>query len=244
MQGLLAKPGRRAGILAADRKGPSRNPQERLLRGYLHKTSNSLCGIKGYASLIAGLGCQAADNARWAQKIILEIENMERIFQSVGDLASLQTQPAEPATLPEVLDQAWQAAVEAHPNLEILCGRIPAGQPLLPPADLGMVLREIFKNSAEGHDDTGVRTSVTIACTRAANGMLELRLQDDGPGIAAELLAQVREPFVTTKPGHLGIGLTRVDTVMDMYGLAWSLTSAPGQGSLVTLEAAAPGRES
>ena len=240
MQALLVKPARVGECPAADRKVQPRNPQERLLRGYLHKTSNSLCGIKGYASLIAGLGCQAADNARWARKIILEIENMERIFQSVGDLASLQIQPADPATLPDVLDQAWRSAAEAHPNLEILCGRIPADQPLLPPADLGMILREIFNNSAEGHGDKDVKATVTVSCARGALGRLELRLQDDGPGIAAALLAQVREPFVTTKPGHLGIGLTRVDTVMDMYGLAWSLTSEPGRGTLVTLEAAGP----
>lgn len=240
MQGLLAKPAE-AQVDPGTGHGPRpRNPQERLLRGYLHKTSNSLCGIKGYASLIAGLGCQAEDNARWARKIILEIENMERIFQSVGDLTALQTRPAEPATLAEVVAQAWQEAAEAHPDLEVLCGRIPCGQPLLPPADLGMILREIFRNCAESRSEAGVRTTATVSCFRDAQGTLELRVRDDGPGIGPELLAQVREPFITTKPGHLGIGLTRVETIMDMYGLAWSLTSDPGRGTVVTLEAAAP----
>ena len=41
----------------------------RLLRGYLHKTSNSLCGIKGYASLIAREGAGDGDQAAWAAKM-------------------------------------------------------------------------------------------------------------------------------------------------------------------------------
>ena len=62
---------------------------------------------------------------------------------------------------------------------------------------------------------------------------------DDGPGMALDLLAQAIDPFVTTRDGQLGIGLARVDTILDMYGLGWGLRSAPGLGTTVTLEVAA-----
>ncbi len=45
-------------------------------------------------------------------------------------------------------------------------------------------------------------------------------------------------PFVTTKEGHHGVGLTRVDTLMEMYGLDWKLESEAGRGTSIRLEVA------
>jgi len=43
---------------------------------------------------------------------------------------------------------------------------------------------------------------------RAMDDMVRIRISDDGPGIPAELAASVLEPFVTTKPHGIGLGLT------------------------------------
>ena len=80
---------------------------------------------------------------------------------------------------------------------------------------------------------------MAVTSTRTGpGGRLALRLRDDGPGIGAELLPQACDPFVTTKDGHLGVGLTRVQTLLEMYGLAWTLSSLPGKGTTATLEVA------
>ncbi|MBE0565569.1 MAG: ATP-binding protein [Krumholzibacteria bacterium] len=218
-------------------------PQGRLLRGYLHKTSNSLCGIKGYASLIAGEADLETGAARWARRIISEVERLERIFRSVGDL----TAPAAPRDwardLSQVVAEAVGEAAAARPELRIEAGPMPEADLLLPAADLKLVLRELLANAAEGRDGRRGAALVTVAAVRQPTGHVALTVRDDGPGMARELAAQAADPFVTTKGEHAGIGLTRVETLMDMYGLAWHLGSAPGQGTSVTLEvAAAAGR--
>jgi signal transduction histidine kinase len=43
---------------------------------------------------------------------------------------------------------------------------------------------------------------------RAADDMVLIRVSDDGPGIAAELVASVFDPFVTSKQNGTGLGLT------------------------------------
>lgn len=43
---------------------------------------------------------------------------------------------------------------------------------------------------------------------RAVEDMVRIRVTDDGPGIPAELVATVFEPFVTSKPHGTGLGLT------------------------------------
>ena len=215
--------------------GVRRDRRGRLLRGYLHKSSNSLCGIKGYASLIAG-GADAPGRATtWARKIIAEVERLETIYNSVRDMAfPVPTPGAGDIDLGLVVTDALDAAQLRHENLTIgetprTCGRLQ-----LPAGDLLQILAAVLDNSAESRDEP---VHVTADINRDGD-RVALVLSDDGPGMPPELLAQAIDPFVSTRDGHLGIGLARIDTIMDMHGLGWGLRSVPGQGTTVTLDVA------
>ena len=87
--------------------GARRDRRGRLLRGYLHKSSNSLCGIKGYASLIAGGTDTAGRATTWARKIIAEVEQLESIYHSVRDMAFPEPSPVhEGGQLAAVVEDA------------------------------------------------------------------------------------------------------------------------------------------
>ncbi len=208
----------------------------RLVHGYLHKTSNSLCGIKGYASLIAA-GGEDLRAAAWARKILDEVAQMELVYRSVQDIAF----PPRPAGAGGDLAEAVRGAVAAtqrrHPDLQARIALGPAGPLLLPARDLQLALEEILRNSAEAVVP-GARAAVVVVTRRAGPRRVALCVTDSGPGLPNGLLAEAAEPFVTTKPGHLGIGLARVDTLMEMYELPWSLENAPGTGARVVLEVA------
>ncbi len=216
--------------------GTGRDHRGRLLRGYLHKSSNSLCGIKGYASLIAGGAVGPTRATSWARKIIAEVERLEDIYRSVREMAF-----PEPGLdlgggqLASVVQDAATAAEARHGNLTVLHDELCDGRLLLPSGDLMQVLSAILDNSAESRPGP-VMVSIEVA---EEDGCLLLSATDDGPGMAYDLLAQALDPFVTTRQGHLGIGLARVDTILDMHGLGWGLRSLPGQGTTVTLEVAA-----
>ncbi len=217
--------------------GPA-NGAERLLRSYLHKTSNSLCGIKGYASLIASPDQDVAKRAAWAEKIIREVETMEAIYRSVHDLTAPRRHPDVGVDLPRLLDDVFAVCERRCPGLQVMCGRMASGRILLPKGDLCLVLTELLLNAHEGPDGAARDVRVEVTAALQPTGRLALRLRDDGAGIDGALLAQACDPFVTTKDGHLGVGLTRVQTLMEMYGLAWTLVSTPGMGTTVTLEVA------
>jgi len=206
----------------------------KLLRGYLHKTSNSLCGIKGYASLIVATDSSEEGASRWARKILTEIERMEEIFRSVGDLTHGTTPFRSGCDLQGVLDRAISIVSSNNSGLQVQTSNLPAGQLLLPEADLQLVLNEILQNSADASSSAFVKISAQVEIT----GRVVLCLADDGPGMTPELLKQATDPFVTTRDDHHGVGLTRVETILDMHGLAWSLTSNPATGTTVTLEVA------
>ncbi len=221
------------------RTEPDGGHDRRLLHGYLHKTSNTLCGIKGYASLIAAPDLALADPAHWARKIITEVEKMEEIFRSVGDLTAPRRHPDVGVDLPGLLADVFSVCEDKCPGLRVLSGRLPHGELLLPRADLCLVLTEVLCNASEGRRGTPAPVTVTVTATTQPTGRVALTLQDNGPGIEPDLIKQVTTPFLTTKENHVGVGLTRVETLLDMYGLAWALHSRPGEGTAVTVEVAA-----
>jgi signal transduction histidine kinase len=70
-----------------------------------------------------------------------------------------------------------------------------------------------------------------------------LAVEDEGPGIPPEMLAQVEEPFFTTKPGGTGLGLSICRSLAWENGGRLSIHSTPGRGTVVRVSfpAAAPG---
>jgi signal transduction histidine kinase len=67
--------------------------------------------------------------------------------------------------------------------------------------------------------------------------MVEVRIQDDGCGIAPEHLHQVFDPFFTTKKRGqgTGLGLTVVAQIVRNHGGRVEIDSEPGRGTCVTL---------
>lgn len=66
---------------------------------------------------------------------------------------------------------------------------------------------------------------------------VSISVQDDGPGMSADIMQRIFEPFFTTKPvgQGTGLGLAVVHGVMRNHGGAVDVSSQPGQGSCFTL---------
>jgi signal transduction histidine kinase len=62
-----------------------------------------------------------------------------------------------------------------------------------------------------------------------------LAVQDTGTGMDPGTLERALESFYTTRPEGSGLGLAFVRRVVEAHGGELSLTSAPGEGTLVTL---------
>ncbi|HEX4601882.1 MAG TPA: HAMP domain-containing sensor histidine kinase, partial [Gemmatimonadales bacterium] len=82
------------------------------------------------------------------------------------------------------------------------------GDPVL----LEWALEAVVKNAIDALSGRGGRIDVTVAAlTRAAR----VSVRDDGPGVAAEVRAQLFEPGVSTKPGGWGIGLALARRIVE-----------------------------
>jgi PAS domain S-box-containing protein len=89
---------------------------------------------------------------------------------------------------------------------------------------------------------TQPRGHITVTATRTASS-IAVTVSDDGPGIAAELLSCIFDPFVQGEPtlhraeGGLGLGLSLVRSLTELHGGTVSASSdGPGRGAHFTIE--------
>ncbi|MBJ7330586.1 MAG: histidine kinase [Solirubrobacteraceae bacterium] len=96
-------------------------------------------------------------------------------------------------------------------------------------SELNQVWTNLLHNAIQALGDTG---TITVS-TRPWNGDgVSVVIEDDGPGIPAELQRQVFDPFFTTKPVGEGTGLgldTARRIVVDRHQGEMSLESQPGR---------------
>ena len=72
------------------------------------------------------------------------------------------------------------------------------------------------------------RRALTIT-TRMSSGMVEIAVADTGPGLAPEIAARLFQPFLTTKPDGLGIGLSVCRSIVEIHrGGLWAEANPQG----------------
>jgi PAS domain S-box-containing protein len=130
--------------------------------------------------------------------------------------------------------EARNAAVDLVP---VVAADLPAV--LADPIQIQQVLLNLVRNAVEAivAGASPVRT-VRIETARGEPGYVAIRVTDAGPGLAPELLEKVFEPFYTTKPDGIGIGLALSRSIADAHGGRLWASAAAGGG--VTFHLALP----
>jgi len=103
------------------------------------------------------------------------------------------------------------------------------------PGHLNQALLNVVMNALQAVDPKG---HVGISVSTGENEVM-IAVRDSGCGIPPEILSRVFDPFFTTKPVGSGTGLGLSITyqiIHDMHGGSIAIESAPGKGTVVTLQ--------
>ncbi|WP_415713802.1 ATP-binding protein [Maridesulfovibrio sp.] len=120
---------------------------------------------------------------------------------------------------------------------EIICSR----------TEIEQVLFNIFKNSAQAmHDDDGGAVAPHIYIRTRSNGSnIVIEIEDNGPGMGAEVRKRIFEPFYTTKPSGVGTGLglsVSYFIITQNHGGTFTVSSEPGRGARFSITLPVQGR--
>jgi two-component system sensor kinase FixL len=88
------------------------------------------------------------------------------------------------------------------------------------------VLTNLIRNAVEAMRDSPIK-ELTVA-TRYADGELEVTVTDTGHGIPEEVATRLFQPFVSSKSGGMGVGLSISRRILHSHG--GDISAAPGPG--------------
>jgi signal transduction histidine kinase len=98
-----------------------------------------------------------------------------------------------------------------------------------------LVIRNLLANAAEALDkNSGEEKRIRVRLQRADAERLSLVIADTGPGLKADMLERVFEPFVSGKPTGMGLGLAISRAIAEAHGGALEArTAAHGEFQLL-----------
>jgi two-component system sensor histidine kinase PilS (NtrC family) len=216
----------------------------RLTASIAHEVRNPLSAINQAAQLLEEDGAVAPEGTRLLGMIRNNAKRIDRIVGEVLQLNRRDRQQPEVITFAEFMRSLIEEIVPAE-NMP------PGGVVMQIPDDLLIIfdrghLNQIVWNLVRNAWQHCQKKEGSIHIAARAGYMGDAvicELNDDGPGIPAELRPQIFEPFFTTRPGGTGLGLYIARELADANGAALELLpKGPGAHFRMTLKRAlAPG---
>ncbi|MBE3638861.1 sensor histidine kinase, partial [Mangrovicoccus algicola] len=209
----------------------------RMSAAIVHEVSQPLAAME--ATLTAaefGLSRAPEQTAARLQSARGQIRRMQRMTRHLKNFSRQEAAPLSPVPVAEV---ARSALALARPQADAAGIQLdfspPAGDPMVNAghARLEQVLVNLLHNAiAAVEPGDGV---VTLAIRQTARNLV-LSVRDTGPGIPAELLPRVTEPFFSAHGGEgLGLGLAICFEVVQQFGGRLEIRSDPGAGAEVSV---------
>jgi two-component system sensor kinase FixL len=86
----------------------------------------------------------------------------------------------------------------------------------LDPVQLQQILINLIANACEAMRGSSQR-EISVS-SQMARGIVEIRVEDSGPGIAPDMLDRIFESFVSSRPHGTGLGLSISRTIVEAQG--------------------------
>ncbi len=201
-----------------------------LSAGLAHELRNPLGTIKASAEMLSRMLSAENDVAREVAGFITsEVDRTNSLVTRFLQFARpLEIRP-EKADLSHTLDRAI-AMVEREASGVAIYKNYALEIPPFP-FDAELMERVFYNLALNAAQATTPGGEVTVK-TRAAGRMAEVAVIDRGAGIDSKQVNSIFNPFFTTKPQGVGLGLAIVSKIVDGHGGKITVESEPGKGSI------------
>ncbi len=202
-----------------------------LTAGLAHELRNPLGTMKTSAELLSrNVEKENAIAREMAGYIREEVDRTNSLITRFLDFARPQHFKIEKGDLAAMLDRSIERFErEKKVDVSVYKNYSPEIPPIAFDAELmERVITNLVTNAAQASPPGGV---VTVK-TRLVDDGVEIAVIDRGTGIDAKNLESIFNPFFTTKPDGVGLGLAICSKIVDEHGGKISVDSTPGEGSV------------
>lgn len=212
-----------------------------------HEIRNPLAAVHGAAQLLE----RELGEGAWSEHLGVmrrEIDRVSRVMEALLDLGRPLRFTFAPVNLHQLLDRVLLLAEATVRQQGVQTVR--RYDPSLPPvwADedrLTQVFQNLIQNGLEAMPGGG-RLTITSRLSAhplyakvdlggGPRPMVEVLVADEGEGIPEAIRERIFDPFVTTKPRGLGLGLALVHRIVEEHRGAVRVESAVGKGTTFAL---------
>jgi signal transduction histidine kinase len=172
---------------------------------------------------------QAAQQARRAAEVV---GRLRRVIEQPNTRGSAVTVGLEPSVR-SALHLLEPEFARRHVTVSVQDGKSP--QVLADPVALEQIIHNLLMNALHALEQTPESARHVTLQLGTHDNMGWLRVHDNGPGIAPDVLPRLFQPFFSTRAGGLGLGLSLCDTLANGMGGNISARNADTGGAEFTL---------
>ncbi|MDR2826035.1 MAG: PAS domain-containing sensor histidine kinase [Deltaproteobacteria bacterium] len=200
-----------------------------------HEIRNPLFAIGGFANALMRTP-SLNDAAREKAKVILEeSQRLDGILKSIINFARPTTPDITDMDIADMLHKTIEIitlddAEHSINTVENIAPGLPRARGNAEMLKQGII--NIIKNAQEAMPQGG---SIDISASQNRH-MIEIRIQDTGPGIPKAEQSKIFSPFYSTKGKGAGLGLAMTKKYIEDMGGQLQLQSEPGQGTTLIIQ--------
>lgn len=216
------------------------------MAGITHEIHQPLHAIATFAS-----ACQKAlesdappvlaDLTHWTQQISKQTRRVEAIIQRLGKFfrrnAPLATAPIDlndliHETLEMLASEVRRQKIRLHLGLSDQVPHIEGDE-----VQIAQLIINLMRNAIDAMAEIPpARRQLRIRTAVTAQSWVEVSVEDSGLGFAEECAEQIFEPFYTTKPNGMGMGLAICRSIAEAHRGRLLASSSAGQGATFCLQ--------
>ena len=201
-----------------------------------HEVNQPLSAITAYLKATSRF-LESGDRQKAAAIVERAAEQTDRasaIIRRLRDFVKKGDTERRAEDLAKVIDEATALAMVGTKNQGVtvrlqLEAQVPPA--LIDKVQIQQVLFNLMRNAIEAMTASEQR-ELTVATLQRDSGWIEISVADTGPGLAPHVRRNLFQPFVTTKPTGMGVGLSICRSIVEAHGGSLRAQDRPGGGTI------------
>ena len=205
--------------------------------GLVHEINQPITAINLYTEAclaqVRGHGPKTVEIGEILEKIAAQSARASAIIQKIRRFARQGKSQYARVRIHELLEEITDFLdLEAHRHaIRINYDASPELPPVLADGlQVQQVILNLVRNAIDAMSDS-LSARIIVITARFDQEVVEIVVQDTGPGLNPDAISQLLHPFFTTKPNGLGLGLSISQTIISAHGGRLWATTDPGAGA-------------